>query len=214
MNQSASIEFKGEKTSFPWDFVIFTLIWLVSAYYSVAFPHKTFSLSSLEVPMTPLLLFFAASLIVFADFLVKDEEDFGEALFDSLAVNFLVFLPLPIAWFLLSFYEVNTLPSFLAILIFPVIILLSEMRDWLEDRGTEATASVRGIRGMPRPIKLAGFYLSGLFFGYGTIISMSYLFCYFTSQSFEMFARANPAVILLGGATIMAGILALSRPSR
>lgn len=165
--------------------------------------------------MTPLLLFFAASLILLVDEIVIEKEDFGAALVISLLVNFLVFLPVPIAWFLLSFYEVNTSPSFLAVLITPAILLLQELINWSKSQKTETSlTSVRGIRGMPKPFKLMGFYISGLFFGYGTIITMSYLFCYFTNQSFEMFARANPAVILLGGATIMAGILALSRPSR
>lgn len=43
----------GEKGKFPWDDIIFIPCWLVSGYSSVAFPHKTFNLSFLEVPMTP-----------------------------------------------------------------------------------------------------------------------------------------------------------------
>ena len=212
MDQLTSSEPKAEKASFPWNTIIFTLIWLVFAYYSVTFPHKTFHLASLEVPMTPLLLFFAASLILLVDEIVIEKEDFGIALVVSLFFNFLVFLPLPISWFLLSFYEVSTLPSFLTVLIVPAIALPTELRDWSKSRKTEA--SLTSVRGMSKSIKLMGFYITGLFFGYGTIISVSYFYCYFTNQSFETFTRANPAVILLGGATIMAGILALSRPSR
>jgi len=214
MSQSTSSE-PTKKAKFPSDLFVLMPIWLVFAYVSVAFPHKTFHLSFLEIPMTPLLLFFASSLILLVDMMVIEKEDFSIALFGSLLVTFLVFIPVPIAWFLLSFYEVSTLPSFLAILIIPATLLPSELRDWAKSRetGTSLTTA-RGIRGMSKPLKLIGFYVSALFFGYGTIISVSYLFCYLTNQSFEMFARANPAVILIGGATIMAGILALSRPSR
>jgi len=215
MSQSISSEPRIKKAKFPWDTIFLTTIWLVFAYYSVAFPQKTFHLSFLEVPMTPLLLFFTSCLIVLIEYKVIDREDFGTALIVSLALNFLVFLPLPVAWGLLWFYEVNPLPSFLAVLIVPAISFPYELRDWSNSRKTEVSSkAVEGIRGMSKPFKLIGFYVSGLFFGYGTIISMSYLFCYSTNQSFEMFAKTNPAVILLGGATIMAGILALSRPSR
>jgi len=214
MSQSISSKPKIEKAKFSWELVILPPIWLVFAYYSVAFPHKTFHLYFLEAPMTPLLLFFTSSLI-YLIYMVIDKEDFGTALIVSLVVSFLVFLPLPIAWGLLSFYEVNPFPSFLAILIVPAILLQDELRVWSNSRKTRnSSKTVEGIRGMSKPFKLIGFYASGLFFGYGTIISLSYLFCYFTNQSFDMFAKTNPAVILLGGATIMAGILALSKPSR
>ena len=117
MSQSISSEPKIVKVKFPWDLSILTLIWLVFAYFSVAFPHKTFYLYFLEVPLTPLLLFFTSSLMLLIDVIVIDKGDFGSALIFSLLANFLVFLPLPIAWGLLSFYEVNPLPSFLAVLI-------------------------------------------------------------------------------------------------
>jgi len=215
MNQSTSSEPKAEKYKPPWDLFVMTLIWLIFAYVSVAFPHKTFQLSSLEIPMTPLLLFFTASLILLVDIIVIGKEDFGTSIFAALFANLIVFLPVPIAWFLLSFYEVTTLPSFLAVLIVPVILLSDELATWSKYRTTKPSlVSGRGIRGMSKPLKLIGFYMSALVFGYGTIISVSYLFCHLTNQSFEAFARANPAVFLLGGATIMAGILALSRPSR
>ena len=215
MSQSPSSEPKANKTEFPWNFFVLMPIWLVFAYVSVAFPHKTFHLSSFEVPMTPLLLFFASSLIVLVDLMVIEKATFGIGLLTSLVISFTVFFPIPIAWCLLSFYEVSTSPSFLVVLITPVILLRYELRDWLKSRETEASlTTVKGIAGMPKSLKLVGFYVSALFFGYGTIISVSYLFCGLTNQTFETFARTNPAVILLGGATIMAGILALSRPSR
>lgn len=213
-NQSTSSEPRVEKVRFPWDWVILIPFWLVFAYFSVAFPHKTFHLSSLEVPMTPLLLFFACCLILLVYSTVIEKEDFGSALIVSLLANFLVILPFPIAWGLLWFYDVNPLPSFLAVLIVPAISLPYDLRDWSESRKKKTSKAVEGIRSMSRPFKLIGFYVSGLFFGYGTIISLSYLFCYFTNQPLDMFARTNPAVILLGGATIMAGILALLKSSR
>lgn len=140
--------------------------------------------------------------------------DFGIALIISLIANLLVFMPLPIAWGLLWFYEVNPLPSFLAVLIVPTIILSDDLRNWSISRKTKSSRAVEGIRGTSKPFKVIGYYVSALFFGYGTIIFTSYLFCYFSNQSFDMFTRANPTVILLGGATIMAGILALLRTSR
>lgn len=213
-NQSTSSEPRVKKVKFPWDYFILIPLWLVFGYYSVAFPHKTFHLSFLDVPMTPLLLFFACCLILLVYSTVIGKEDFGSALIISLLANFLVFLPLPIAWGLLRFYDLNPLPSFLAVLIVPAITLPYELRDWSGSRKTKTSKAVEGVRGMSRPFKLIGFYVSGLFFGYGTIISLSYLFCYFTNQSFDMFARTNPAVILLGGATIMAGILASLKSSR
>ena len=213
MNQSTSS--KPEAPKFPWDFIILMPTWVVFAYVSVAFPHKTFHILQFEVPMTPLLLFFASSLLLFADLMWWEREEFGDALSRSLLICFLIFLPVPVAWGLLYFYEVSTLPSFLAVFIIPVIDWAGTLRTWLKSRKTSASLapSMLRIRGMPKFLRFIGFYMSGLFFGFGTMISMSYLFCTIMNQSFEVFAKANPAVILLGGATIMAGILALSRPS-
>jgi hypothetical protein len=212
--QLTSSEPEVKKVSFPWDITVLSFPWLIFSYYSVAFPHKTFHIDFLEIPMTPLLLFFAACLIVFIFFIVTDKnKDIGIDILASLVLNILVFFPVPITWFLLYFYEVNTIPSFLAILIVPIIFLLFEFHDWIRSRKTGIT-SIRRIRGMAKPIKLIGIYMSGLVFGYGTIIFMSYAYCYFTNQSFEMFARANPAIILLGGTALMGAILAFSRPSR
>lgn len=214
-SKSTSSEPRVAKIKFPWDDIIFIPCWLVSGYSTVAFPHKTFNLSFLEVPMTPLLLFFACCLIVLLYGLVIEKENFGISLIASLLANFLVFLPLPIAWGLLWFYEVNPLPSFLAILVVPTIVLSYDLRDWSKSRKTKTSSrAVEGIRGMSKRFKLIGYYVSALFFGYGTIIFTSYLFSYLSNQSFDMFARANPTVILLGGATIMAGILALLKSSR
>lgn len=214
MSKSRSSEQKSEnKAKFPWDTALFTPFWLVCAYVSVAFPHKTFSLSLIEIPMTPLLLFFASNLLLFVYTRLTDKEgNFGIDLLITLIANVVIFLPLPIAWLLLSFYEINPLPSFLAVLIIPVIFLIYDLRDWSKSRKTKISlTTVERIRNMPRLLRIMGFYFSGLFFGYGTITSMSYLFCFLTSQSFDTFLKANPAVVLLGGATLTAGILALSR---
>lgn len=213
-SKSTSSEPTVKKVKFPWDYFIFAPCWLVTGYFSVAFPHKTFNLSFLEVPMTPLLLFFACCLILLLYSMVTEKMDFGIALIVSLLANLVVFMPLPIAWSLLWFYEVNPLPSFLAVLVVPTIVFSYDVRNWSISRKTKSSRAVEGIRGMSKPFKLIGYYVSALFFGYGTIIFISYLFCYFSNQSFDMFARANPTVILVGGATIMAGILALLKSSR
>lgn len=215
MSQSNSSEPAHYRTAIPWFVIVMTPVWLLFALVSVAFPHKTFHLFFLDVPMTPLVLFFVSSLIIFVDALVIEKEAFGSSLNYALVINFLVFLPLPITWLLLSFYEVSTLPSFLSVAIFPIIVLIEPLKERTLFRNKKTSPTNAGrIQGISEPLRLMGFYVSGLFFGYGTIVCVTYLFCYLTNQSFELFARANPAIILLGGATIMAGILALSKPSR
>jgi len=99
--------------------------------------------------------------------------EFGIALIISLIANLLVFVPLPIAWGLLWFYEVNPLPSFLAVLIVPTIILSDDVRNWSISRKTKSSRAVEGIRGTSKPFKVIGYYVSALFFGYGTIIFTS-----------------------------------------